>query len=153
MTAEESPQAYGDGLQSNPGSEHESTNEQINSQSTGLRSRWSQAYASKREAARARRTLDAAWKIVILVVGLTVVAFGAFLLVFPGPGWPTIFIGLVILASEFTWATRFLEPVQRATKKVTDGVKQRTSRRQQFAIVALSLMASAAAVFFYFVKR
>jgi len=106
------------------------------------RARWASAYSSRRESARERRALDAAWKLTILMVGLTIVTFGALLLVFPGPGWPTILLGLIIIASEFTWANRLVDPVKRTTQRVTDSVKERTSRRQQIAIVLLLLMAS-----------
>ena len=106
------------------------------------RKRWAEAYNTRRESARERRALDAAWKITILMIGLTVVTFGALLLIFPGPGWPTILLGLVIIASEFTWANRLVDPVKRTTQRVTDSVKERTSRRQQIAIVLLLIMAS-----------
>jgi len=106
------------------------------------RDRWARTYRSRRENARERRALDAAWKITLLIVGLTIVTFGALLLVFPGPGWPTILLGLIIIASEFTWADRLVDPVKRTTQRVTDSVKERTTRRQQIAIGLLLLMAS-----------
>jgi len=80
------------------------------------------------------------------MVGLTVLTFGGLLLIFPGPGWPTILLGLIIIASEFTWANRLVDPVRRTTQKVTDSVKERTSRRQQMAIVALLVVASAVSI-------
>ena len=106
------------------------------------RERWNQVYSVRRDSARERKTINAAWKIVIFVVGVTVVIFGAVLLVFPGPGWPTILLGLIILSSEFAWANRFLDPVKRTTQRVTDTVKDRTSRRQQIAIMSLIIIVS-----------
>ena len=106
------------------------------------RERWNQVYSVRRDSARQRRTLDAAWKIVIFVIGVTVVIFGAVLLVFPGPGWPTILLGLIILSSEFAWANRFLDPVKRTTQRVSNSVKDRTSRRQQIAILSLLVFVS-----------
>ena len=106
------------------------------------RERWAKTYNSRREIARQRRALDAAWRFTVLVIGLTIVSLGALLLVFPGPGWPTILLGLIVIASEFAWANRLLEPVKRTTQRVTDSVTQRTSRRQQIAIVLLLLIAS-----------
>jgi uncharacterized protein (TIGR02611 family) len=111
--------------------------------SDSRRERWGQVYSARRESVRDRRTLNAAWKIVIFVIGITVVIFGAVLLVFPGPGWPTILLGLIILSSEFAWANRFLDPVKRTTQRVTNSVKERTSRRQQIAIVALLIFVTA----------
>ena len=43
-------------------------------------------------------------RILILVIGATVVAFGLLLLVLPGPGILVIIVGLAILATEFAWA-------------------------------------------------
>ena len=59
-----------------------------------------------------RNTLDSiglrdwpiARKIVVSVIGGTVVLFGIALLVLPGPGLVVIPIGLLIMASEFAWA-------------------------------------------------
>ncbi len=48
------------------------------------------------------------WRIVILVVGTTVLLLGAALLVLPGPVFVVIPLGLAILATEFAWARRCL---------------------------------------------
>ena len=45
-------------------------------------------------------------RICIAVIGGTVLAVGAVLLVLPGPGLPIIAAGLAILATEFLWARR-----------------------------------------------
>jgi len=44
-------------------------------------------------------------RMLILVVGSTVVLFGVLLLVLPGPGILVIIVGLAILATEFAWAS------------------------------------------------
>lgn len=43
-------------------------------------------------------------KVVVLVLGVTIVLIGIALLVLPGPGWLIIFGGLGLLATEFAWA-------------------------------------------------
>jgi len=48
-------------------------------------------------------------RLVILVVGATVLLAGIALLALPGPGMVVIIVGLVILAQEFTWAERLLD--------------------------------------------
>lgn len=57
-----------------------------------------------------------AWKqtrrLIILVIGLTVVAIGLALVVLPGPAIVVIPLGLIILATEFLWAKRLLEKVR-----------------------------------------
>jgi uncharacterized protein (TIGR02611 family) len=45
-------------------------------------------------------------QILVGIVGVLVIIAGCFMLVLPGPGWVTIFLGLAILASEFEWADR-----------------------------------------------
>lgn len=87
-------------------------------------------YRSRRAAARTNRALDATWKLIVLVVGLTLVGLGLFFLLFPGPGWATLILGLIILASEYSWANNLLHPVRKFTsalalKILSDEYKQR----------------------------
>ena len=56
--------------------------------------------------------LDTAWRITVFVAGVSVVSFGALLLVLPGPGLGMIALGLIILASEYVWAQRLLSPIR-----------------------------------------
>lgn len=48
-------------------------------------------------------------KIVVGVIGATVILAGIAMLILPGPGWLTIFGGLAILATEFAWAKWMLK--------------------------------------------
>lgn len=43
------------------------------------------------------------------IVGGIVLAAGIVMIPYPGPGWVVVFIGLGILAREFTWAQRILD--------------------------------------------
>jgi putative transmembrane protein PGPGW len=52
-------------------------------------------------------------KIIVAVVGGTVLIFGIALIVLPGPAVVVIPAGLAILASEFLWARRLLRPMKR----------------------------------------
>jgi tellurite resistance protein TerC len=63
-----------------------------------------------------RRTLDLAARsirharrLVVLVIGLTVLAIGIAMIVLPGPAFIVIPIGLAILGTEFVWARRLLQ--------------------------------------------
>ncbi len=47
-------------------------------------------------------------RIVISVMGTTVILIGIAMLVLPGPGMVVIPIGLAILATEYAWARRWL---------------------------------------------
>ena len=60
-------------------------------------------------------TRHAIWRAVILLTGLIVVAVGLLTSIpgVPGPGLALIFLGLVILSSEFAWAHRLRDPLQR----------------------------------------
>lgn len=61
---------------------------------------------------RGVRTLRTAKKIVVLVVGGTVLAAGLALLVLPGPAFLVIPAGLGILATEYVWAQRLLRRIR-----------------------------------------
>lgn len=58
-------------------------------------------------------TLRQARRIVIAVVGSTLIAIGAAMLITPGPGWLMILLGLGILSAEFMWARRLLRRLKR----------------------------------------
>ncbi|MCX7913621.1 MAG: PGPGW domain-containing protein [Thermodesulfovibrionales bacterium] len=51
-------------------------------------------------------------RIIVAVVGFTVLLIGIALLVLPGPAFVVIPIGLAILATEFVWARRLLKKVK-----------------------------------------
>lgn len=61
------------------------------------------------------------WRAVVLLVGLIVVSIGLLTSIpgIPGPGLALIFLGVVILSSEFAWAHRAREPMQRWIDKFT----------------------------------
>lgn len=48
------------------------------------------------------------YKILVTIFGVLVILAGIIMLVTPGPGWVTIFIGLMILGTEYPWARRLL---------------------------------------------
>lgn len=56
--------------------------------------------------------LRQARKLIILIVGSTVVSIGVAMLVLPGPAFVVIPAGIAILATEFAWARRLLRQVR-----------------------------------------
>jgi uncharacterized protein (TIGR02611 family) len=56
---------------------------------------------------------------------------GLAMLVLPGPGWAAIFLGLVILSTEFAWAHRLAEPLRRAFNWALERARQRAQKKQQ----------------------
>lgn len=65
-------------------------------------------------------------RIVISVVGVTVVLVGLVMLVTPGPGLVVIPAGLAILGLEFAWARRWLQKVR---ERVSEESRRRFSKR------------------------
>lgn len=84
------------------------------------------------EWARRRRTTRLALRLGVLAVGAALVVAGVAMLVLPGPGWAVVILGLVVLASEFAWAQRLLDPVRRIADR---GVSAIRSRRHGRAIL------------------
>jgi uncharacterized protein (TIGR02611 family) len=60
-----------------------------------------------------------------ILIGFTLLAFGAALLVLPGPGWLTIALGLAILAGEYVWAQRLLDRVKAGARKAQEAMRRR----------------------------
>jgi uncharacterized protein (TIGR02611 family) len=75
-------------------------------------------YMGRRESARSNRVLDATWRGIILVVGITLLGLGIFFLLFPGPGWAVIILALIVLATEYAWAQRLLNPVKDFSSRI-----------------------------------
>jgi uncharacterized protein (TIGR02611 family) len=78
----------------------------------------------------ALRTVEQVRRVFRIVAGFTLLAAGAIMLVTPGPGWLTIFLGLGLLAAEFVWARRLMDRIKREGGKLRDAVL-RTEKEQQ----------------------
>jgi uncharacterized protein (TIGR02611 family) len=64
------------------------------------------------------RTFKQLKKIVVAIIGFTILLVGIILLVTPGPASLVIPAGLAVLATEFVWADNLLKKVKtRLTKK------------------------------------
>jgi uncharacterized protein (TIGR02611 family) len=57
-------------------------------------------------------------RVIVAVVGLTVLAIGVAMIVLPGPATVVIPLGLGILAIEFAWAERMLKRLKDEGKRV-----------------------------------
>ncbi|MBE0425734.1 MAG: PGPGW domain-containing protein [Nitrospirae bacterium] len=62
-------------------------------------------------------TLKRAKRLIIGVIGTTVLLIGLALVVLPGPAFIVIPIGLAILATEFAWAKRLLKKIKQQIKR------------------------------------
>ena len=54
------------------------------------------------------------------VIGFTVIAIGAAMLILPGPGLVVIALGLLILSAEFVWAKRALDRMKDGARRARD---------------------------------
>ncbi len=70
-------------------------------------------------------TYEVARRIVITVVGVTVLLVGLVLVFLPGPAVIVIPAGLAILGVEYAWARRWLKLVKTRTQKTFDDFKRR----------------------------
>ena len=91
-----------------------------------------------RERIRRRRSLDTAWRMLVFTLGMTLLVAGLIMFVIPGPGWATIILALVVLGSEFTWATRVLDPVKEAARRASEAALDPARRRRNLAIGAIA---------------
>jgi len=60
-------------------------------------------------------------RVIVSVVGVTILLIGIALLVLPGPAFIVIPVGLAILATEYAWARRWLKKVRRMASDVVGG--------------------------------
>lgn len=63
------------------------------------------------------RTLRQVKKLVVAVVGFTMLIAGIAMIVLPGPAFIFIPAGLVILATEFLWAKKLLQKVKEKLRR------------------------------------
>ena len=67
------------------------------------------------------RTLAQAKRVIVIVVGFTILAAGVAMIVLPGPAFIVIPIGLAILATEFIWARKLLDRVKERIERMRKG--------------------------------
>jgi tellurite resistance protein TerC len=67
-------------------------------------------------------------RVIVSVVGATVLLIGIALLVLPGPAFVVIPVGLAILATEYAWARRWLKKVRQIASDVVSGRQTAAAR-------------------------
>lgn len=74
-------------------------------------------------------------RVVVAVIGFTLVLLGVIMFVTPGPGLAGVLAGLAILATEFVWARWLLKKVKKklrtAASTVSDKFKPSGSSRSE----------------------
>lgn len=71
------------------------------------------------------------------------------MIVLPGPGWAAIILGLVVLASEYAWAHRVLEPVRRVADRAATAATDPARRRQNLVMLGFAIAVLAAGIGWY----
>jgi len=67
-------------------------------------------------------TLKQAKRLIVIVIGFTVLLIGVALIVLPGPAFLVIPLGLAILGTELLWARRLLKRMKEKAAQVTSRV-------------------------------
>jgi tellurite resistance protein TerC len=67
------------------------------------------------------RTLAQAKRVIVILIGFTILAAGIAMIVLPGPAFIVIPVGLAILATEFVWAKSLLERVKERIERLRNG--------------------------------
>jgi uncharacterized protein (TIGR02611 family) len=70
-------------------------------------------------------TLKKAKRLIITVIGFTVVAMGIAMMVLPGPAIVVIPIGLGVLATEYVWARRLLKHAKSHIARIRENMASR----------------------------
>lgn len=111
-------------------------------------SRWAERLATRRERYRDRGKL---YRLVFVIVGITVTLAGVAMLLLPGPAFVVIPIGLAMLAMEFAWAESALEKALVQAEKAQSAAKEADTKQKVLTAVAIALVAAAAvgAVFYW----
>ena len=76
-------------------------------------------------------SLKQARRLVVTVIGATVILLGLIFIPLPGPGLLGIFAGLAILATEFLWARRLLQNIKRKTQDFRAAVTRATRSNER----------------------
>jgi tellurite resistance protein TerC len=77
------------------------------------------------------RGYRAARKVVVAVIGGTLLLAGVLMLVLPGPAFVVIPAGLAVLAIEFTWARRLLRRAREQASALAGGSGARPSEAER----------------------
>ncbi len=79
-------------------------------------------------------------RLVVFLVGVTMLGAGLAMLVLPGPGVIVILLGLAILATEFAWAERTLDRAKGKAAILTDQLDENRTARGALALSAIALV-------------
>ena len=96
-----------------------------------------------------RRTASTTKRLLVISAGFTLCGAGLIMLVLPGPGILIVFLGLMVLATECTWADRALERTRTRAADATRRLHTTRTVRIGVALSATALITGGAAVAAY----
>ncbi len=80
-------------------------------------------------------------RVIVTVVGFTLLIGGVVMIVTPGPGLLVIIVGLTVLAAEFVWARRLLKRVRQTGAQIGETVFGRAKPEEAARLKAGSTLA------------
>jgi uncharacterized protein (TIGR02611 family) len=92
----------------------DSSGEPRGSRTARARARW----RAGREKLDSYPRLRLAYKVVVALAGVVVIAVGLVLVPLPGPGWLIVFVGVAVLGTEFPAAHRVTQAVRRVAHRL-----------------------------------
>jgi uncharacterized protein (TIGR02611 family) len=107
--------------------------------------RFQERYRRRQEAERGHIV----WRVFLIALG-AVIAVGSLVLApLPGPGWATVFVGLMILGGELLPAARFLDWLEVQLRRLWRLVQKAwgASRLGKVAVVVVALVLAAALIY------
>lgn len=93
-----------------------------------------------------RRIATSAKRLVVICVGFALCGGGLVMLVLPGPGILVVFLGLLVLSTEYSWAERALERSRHRAVDATSRLHTSRAARVGAAMSAAALITGGAAV-------
>jgi uncharacterized protein (TIGR02611 family) len=66
------------------------------------------------------KSLQQTKRVLRILFGFTLLAFGLVMILTPGPGWLTIMLALGMLAAEYVWARRLLDKMKEQGVRIRD---------------------------------
>jgi uncharacterized protein (TIGR02611 family) len=86
------------------------------------------------------RLTTTAKRLLVLVAGCALCGAGLAMLVLPGPGILVVFLGLLVLATEFAWAERAVERTRRRAVNATGRLQATRATRLTVAVTGVALV-------------
>ena len=77
------------------------------------------------------KAIKPAKKIAVFIIGATLIVIGVLLLVLPGPGVLVLFIGLLVLATEFEWAAKHRDRAKEHLNKLKNAARQQQKPKKK----------------------